>query len=84
MSIRLSVLKYIWLFTLALQNYGDNRLTIARLISNRDNRKTYIKQPTELNTGQKVSMFGVFWSIFSQISTEYGPEKFRIQTLFTQ
>ena len=25
-----------------------------------------------------------FWSIFSRIRTEYGPEKFRIPTLFTQ
>ena len=34
-------------------------------------------------TAWKVSVFEVFWSIFSRIPTEYGPEKLRIRTLFT-
>ena len=28
--------------------------------------------------------FGIFWSIFSLNAVKYGPQKFRIQTLFTQ
>ena len=38
----------------------------------------------DLNTTWKVSVFGVFLSIFSPIAGKYGPEKLRIQTLFTQ
>ena len=32
----------------------------------------------------KVSVFGVFLCLFSRIWTEYGPEKLRIRTIFTQ
>ena len=33
---------------------------------------------------KKASVFGVFWSVFSRIRTDYGPEKLRIRTLFTK
>ena len=32
----------------------------------------------------KLSLFGVFCPVYSRILTEYGTEKFRIRTLFTQ
>ena len=32
----------------------------------------------------KVSVFAVFWSVFSPNAGKYGPEKLRIRTLFTQ
>ena len=37
-----------------------------------------------LLTAWKVSVFGVFWSVFSCIQTEYVPEKLQMLTLFTQ
>ena len=35
-------------------------------------------------TAWKVSLFGVFCSVFFRIWTEYGPEKLQIRTLLTQ
>ena len=33
---------------------------------------------------KSVEIRSFFWSVFSRIQTEYGPEKARIWTLFTQ
>ena len=38
----------------------------------------------KISLGEKCPYLEFFWSVFSSIRTEYGPEKLRTRTLFTQ
>ena len=42
---------------------------------------TYLKY-TALSLREKCPYLEIFWSVFSRIRTEYGPEKLRIWTAF--
>ena len=79
-------------FTYKACSQGNIFTSIVSLIIMRHDNKEHLKKIkiTSLcdiligNTVWKVSVFGFFWTVFSRVQTEYGPEKCRTRTPFTQ
>ena len=79
-------------FTYKACSQGNIFTSIVSLIIMRHDNKEHLKKIkiTSLcdiligNTVWKVSVFGFFWVVFSRVRTEYGPEKCRTWTPFTQ